>query len=241
MKAVILVAGFGSRLRPLTDSTPKSLLPIGESNTLTRMVKGLQKQGIEEFIFITGHFEDKIKEYVTKNFADITAHFVRNDKYEATNTGYSLLLAEPFVRGESFVKLDGDVNFDQGIIDKLMATADDANYICLDKTDIDDEVIKAELNDDDSIVALGKYVPVAQAAGESIGIEKIAAQYSEVLFDTLKMLMDNQDNWQEYYEYAYDYLIHNNKSTFKYVDITGLRWVEMDNLEDYKQAQQYFS
>ena len=122
-----------------------------------------------------------------------------------------------------------------------MAAPDDANYICLDKTDIDDEVIKAELNEDNVIIALGKYVPVEKAVGESIGIEKIAGQYSNVLFDTLRTLMADQKNWQEYYEYAYDHLIQNDQSVFKYVDITGLHWVEMDNIEDYKQAQQYFA
>lgn len=241
MKAVILVAGFGSRLRPLTDTMPKSLLPIGDSTTMQRMVRSLRAHGVEEFIFVTGHFEDKITTYVKEQFPEITAHFVRNDKYEETNTGYSLLLAEPYVRGEAFVKFDGDVNFDPEILDRLMAVPEDANYICLDKSDVDDEVIKANVDESGIIHALGKYVPVADAAGESIGIEKISAQYSEVLFDTLRQIMNDEKNWQEYYEFAYDDLIQRNAAVFKFVDITGLKWVEMDNKEDYETAQKHFS
>ncbi len=240
MKAVILVAGFGSRLRPLTDEMPKSLLPIGDSTTLARMVNSLVAHSITEIVFITGHFEDKIKSYVQENFPNITAHFIRNEYYKETNTGYSLLLAEPYVRGETFIKFDGDVNFDPQILDKLVATPEDANYICLDKTDVDDEVIKAELNSKNEIVALGKYVDTAKAAGESIGIEKIAAQFSEELFDSLRQIMSDKKNWQEYYEYAYDHLIQNGKSIFKHIDITGSKWVEMDNLQDYQLAQKYF-
>ena len=240
MKAVILVAGFGSRLRPLTDDLPKSLLPVGDSTTMKRMVNSLRNQGIEEFVFITGHFEDKIKAYVAENFPMITAHFVRNDLYEKTNTGYSLMLAEEFIRGDAFIKLDGDVNFDPRILEKLMAMPDDANYICLDKTDVDDEVIKAELDENDTIIALGKYVDTEKAAGESVGIERISSQYSAQLFDSLKEILSDEKNWQEYYEFAYDHLIKSLKSIFKHVDITGLKWVEMDNLKDYQDANKFF-
>lgn len=241
MKAVILVAGFGSRLRPLTDNLPKALLPIGNSNTLTRMVTSLQKHGISEFIFVTGHFEEKIKAYITTHFTDITAYFVRNEKYQDTNTGYSLMLTEQYVQGDAFIKLDGDVNFDEAILDKLMAMPDDANYICLDKTDVDDEVIKAELDANNNIIALGKYVETAKAAGESIGIERISSAQSAQLFVKLKELMAHKKHWQEYYEYAYDHLIKEGMSVFKHIDITGLKWVEMDNKADYDMANSYFA
>ncbi|HUB93157.1 MAG TPA: phosphocholine cytidylyltransferase family protein [Verrucomicrobiae bacterium] len=241
MKAVILVAGFGSRLRPLTDNTPKSLLPIGNSNTLERMIRALQERGVQEFIFVTGHFAEKITGYVHEHFPEITSHFVQNDKYEQTNTGYSLLLTESYVRGETFVKFDGDVSFDSEILDRLFSTPDDANYICLDKAPIDNEVIKAQLASDGTVTALGKYVPVENTAGESIGIEKIAAAFSAPLFDALTRIMTEEKNWQEYYEFAYDDLIKNGVVPFKYVDITGLTWVEMDTPDDYKLAQQYFA
>jgi choline kinase len=240
MKAVILVAGFGSRLKPLTNETPKSLLPIGQTTTLTRMVRSLSQHGISEFIFVTGHFEDKIKDYINTHLSDINASFIRNDKYEKTNTGYSLLLAEPFIGNESFIKLDGDVNFDPEILDRLMRTPDDANYLCLDKSDVDNEVIKAELDTVGKVIALGKYVDIDRAAGESIGIEKISAKYAQQLFTCLKQVMSDESLWQEYYEYAYDLLIKNNQATFKAVDITGLKWVEMDNLKDYELAKTYF-
>lgn len=240
MKAVILVAGLGSRLRPLTDTTPKPLLRIGNTNTLTRMVDMLQKQGIHEFVFITGHFEEKIKAYVAEHFPDIEARFIKKDSYGKTNTGHSLLLAEPYVRGESFVKFDGDVNFDEEILARLMAAPDDANYICLDKTEVDDEVVKAQLDENGVVTALGKYVDVEKAAGESIGIEKIALQFSAPLFDTLQRLMSQPKYAQEYYEFAYDDMIKHDKAIFKCVAITGLKWVEMDTAEDYRMAQQYF-
>ncbi len=240
MKAVILVAGFGSRLRPLTDNCPKSLLPIGDSNSLHRMVTQLTERGINEIVFVTGHFEEKIRQYVKENFQNITTHFVRNTLYDQTNTGYSLLLARDYLENEAFIKFDGDVVFEIDILDKLIQTGDDASYVCLDTSDVDDEVIKAELDKDGALVGLGKNIPVEKAAGESIGIEKISAATSSVLFKTLDSIMSNKANWQEYYEYAYDDLIKNKKAVFKRIDITGSKWVEMDNADDYVKAQKYF-
>lgn len=241
MKAAILVAGFGSRLRPLTDDCPKSLLPIGETNSLHRMVSLLSKHGINEIVFITGHFEDAIQRYVTENFRTINTHFVRNDKYEKTNTGYSLLLAREYLEGEEFIKFDGDVVFEPGILDALLNTSNDASYICMDTSGVDDEVIKAELGKDGALVGLGKHIPITNAAGESIGIEKISTETSKILFGTLETIMNEEANWQEYYEYAYDKLIRTHKAIFKPVNITGLKWVEMDNIDDYTKAQRYFS
>lgn len=240
MKAVILVAGFGSRLRPLTDTTPKALLPLGDTTGLHRMVSELKKHGITEIVFVTGHFEEKIKAYVNEHFPDITAHFVRNDKYDKTNNGYSLLMAEPYVRGESFVKFDGDVVFDPAVLRLLLASPDDANYVCLDKCQVNEEVLKVQLGDGGEVISMSQHIPVEKAAGESLGIEKISAQFSGQLFDTLRRIMLDTKNWQEYYEFAYEDLLSQKAMPFKCADVTGYNWVEVDNQEDYRLAHQYF-
>lgn len=239
MKAIILVAGVGSRLRPLTDVTHKALLPIGDSTTLGLMVAKLHRHGINSFIIVCGNMEDKIRDYLGDNFPTLVFDYVTNDQYKTTNTGYSLLVAQPFVHGESFIKLDGDVNFDEAIVARLAALPDDASYVCVDKSDVDDEVIKVQCDESGHVVRIGNKLPVALAAGESIGIERISAASAPALFAAIRQQMAHPDNHQNYYEVAYDEIVQAGEP-FKTLDITGLHWVEMDNHEDYQLALKYF-
>ncbi|NOZ65645.1 MAG: NTP transferase domain-containing protein, partial [Alphaproteobacteria bacterium] len=64
MKAIILAAGVGSRIRPLTDNCPKSLLKVGGNTILEMMLSHIQSCGINEVVFVLGYLQEQIKEYV---------------------------------------------------------------------------------------------------------------------------------------------------------------------------------
>lgn len=240
MKAVILLAGIGSRLHPLTLDKPKSLLPVGDATILQHMLTKLLKNGVDSFIIICGHMQEIIESYVQENFPTLPVRFVRNKHYLVTNTGYSLMLARPYLDGQSFIKLDGDVIFDEAIIQKLLATDDSASVVCVDHTAVNEEVIKVICHPNGDISRIGNRVSVAQAIGESIGIEKISAATATTLFDALERMMASEANWKYYYEVAYDQIIEAG-ARFSTVDISGLKWVEMDTQADYAQALREFA
>ena len=98
IKAIILAAGVGSRIKPLTDNCPKCLLKVGRETILNRMVTNIQKNGIHEVVFVLGYLEEKIKNYVKTQFPDLIIHFVRNARYAETNTGFSLMLAMDLIQ-----------------------------------------------------------------------------------------------------------------------------------------------
>lgn len=239
MKAVILLAGLGSRLQPLTITTPKSLLPIGNSNTLEHMVSKLIRHKVSSFVIVCGYMQKEIQEYLKKVFSFLDVTVVTNKYYKTTNTGYSLMLAREYLKGETFIKLDGDVIFDEKIIGKLVAAKDDCSYVCVDSTAVDEEVIKVQCNALGNITRIGNKLPVASAVSESIGIERISKRSSVALFSMLEKMMDNSDNHQNYYEIAYDAIIQLGEP-FKVINVTGLRWVEIDTLNDYNLAKHYF-
>lgn len=239
MKAVILLAGMGNRMKPLTDDTPKALLPIGDSNTLEQMIRKLERCGVTSFVIVCGHMRDVIRAYVADTFSNLDCAFIINEKYETTNTGYSLMLAADLLQGASFIKLDGDVVFDEEIVRRLVAADAGCSYVCVDTSGVDDEVIKVQCDGDGIVLRIGDRLPVASAAGESIGIERIDENSSAALFKTLKQMMAEAGSHQSYYEVAYDAIVRAG-APFKAIDITGLRWVEMDNLDDYRLAQEYF-
>lgn len=239
VKAVILLAGMGSRLGELTASTPKSLLPMGNSNTLQQMVRKLTDCGIESIVVVCGHMQPVIERYLAETFPDVSITVVRNPDYRTTNTGYSLLVARGELDGETFIKLDGDVVFDETILSRLVSAPEGSSYVCLDRTAIDDEVIKVRCNADGTVAGIGNRIPVASAVGESIGIERIDRRSSGALFAKLAEMMDDPAMFQAYYEVAYDSLVQAGEP-FRTVDITGSNWVEVDTQADYERAQHLF-
>ena len=120
MKAVILAAGVGSRIKPMTDNCPKCLLKVGDYTILEMMISHIQNCGINEVVFVLGYLQEQIKDYVKAKFPDLDAYFVTNDRYAETNTGFSLMLAKDLIKGATFVKFDADVVFDEQILKKLI-------------------------------------------------------------------------------------------------------------------------
>ena len=76
MKAIIPVAGAGTKLRPHTYTQPKALIPLAGKTILSIIVDQLRDAGINEFIFIIGYLGEKIQDYITQQYPDLICHFV---------------------------------------------------------------------------------------------------------------------------------------------------------------------
>ena len=236
MKAIILAAGIGSRIHPLTDNCPKSLLKIDNKTILEMMISNIQDCHINKIIFVTGYLENQIKEYVKRKFPNLKTYFVTNEKYAETNTGFSLLLAKDFVENSDFIKFDADVVFNKEILKKLIECPYE-NALCIDKNiHLDAEEIKVIIDDKNKILKASKTVDPKKAIGESIGIEKIGKNTAKLLFQELEEVMKDEKNHQEYYEATYERLLGKGES-FHALDITGLDWVEIDTKEDFELAK----
>lgn len=240
MKAIILAAGVGSRIRPLTDNYPKSLLKVGGNTILKMMISHIQGCGINEVVFVVGYLQDQIKEYVSSKFPDLTAHFVTNDRYAETNTGFSLMLTKDLIGDSGFVKFDADVVFDKSILRQLL-NSDYETCLCIDRNaNLYTEEIKVIIGSQNRVVKASKTVDPKEAIGESIGIEKISRKTAKLLFAELDAMMADAKHHQEYYETAYERLI-NKGVPFYATDITGLRWIEIDTKEDFALAEEIFN
>ncbi len=240
MKAVILAAGVGSRIRPLTDNCPKSLLKVGGHTILEMMISHIRECGITDIVFVLGYLQEQIKDYVAQNFPELNAHFITNEQYATTNTGFSLMLARDLVAGSSFIKFDADVVFDKTILRQLIS-CDHDNALCIDKNiQLDAEEIKVIIRENNRVVKASKTVNPKEAIGESIGIEKISADTAIQLFAELEIMMQDTQNHQEYYEAAYERLIEKDVP-FYALDISDLKWIEIDTQEDFISAEKIFN
>lgn len=237
MKAVILAAGIGSRIRPLTDTGPKFFLPIANRLLGEYMMDNLIRVGINEFVVVTGYFEDKLKKFLLQKYPQVSFTFVHNKIFNKTNTAYSLWLTKQYVSGDTFIKLDGDVYFEYEVINRLL---NDSHPNCLlvdSRIQLDKEEVKVITNNNGAILQVGKTIDKFRANGESIGIEKIGVQAGIAFFNELEILLKDTRHYMDYYDDTYTTLVVKNHQFYS-VDISDLKWVEVDTHEDYKRLHQ---
>lgn len=114
--AIILAAGKGTRLRPLTNEKPKCMVPVGGKPMLERQLDLLTRCGIKDIIVVTGYLEEKISDHrITK---------VHNPDFDTTNMIYSLFCAEEYLRGNIIVAY-GDIIYSEEVLKKLMQSKKD--------------------------------------------------------------------------------------------------------------------
>ena len=235
MKAIILAAGVSARLRPLTNNTPKCLLKIGGKTILERMLNNLLAYNLTEVIIVTGFFQEQIKDFVSRYYPQLNVTFIYNEIFDSTNNIYSLWLTKELVMNNEILLMDSDILFDKKIFD-LLLNSEYSNCLAL-RSDhqLTEEEIKVRLNSDKSIAEISKTLDVKKAVGESIGIEKFSAEFTNELFSILdrKILIEKKVNI--FYEAAFQEAIDMGKKIFA-VDIGSLKCIELDFAEDIERA-----
>jgi choline kinase len=202
------------------------------------MVDAILDEGIQEIIVVTGYRASQIQRFQHEAYPSISFNFIHNEHYDETNTGYSLLQTKQAVGSDTFIKFDADVVFEAEILKKLLKSKTSA--LCIDKNiHLEAEEVKVITDESMRVVEVGKKLDPKLAKGESIGIEKIDPSAGKVLFSELGKLMRHKENWQEYYDDSYTTLARKGIPMYA-VDITGLKWVEIDTIKDFRRAEKLF-
>ena len=116
---LLLAAGTGSRLRPLTQNAPKCLTEVGGLPILERLIHNLRIQGIERLVVVLGHQGDKIREFLDYKAGDMQVDYVLNPDYKTTNNLYSLWLARQQIQ-EPFLLVESDLVFEASMLDDML-------------------------------------------------------------------------------------------------------------------------
>ena len=233
MKTVILAAGAGSRLKPLTDHMPKCLLKVGVKSILEMTIENLLATNNSEIIIVTGYLENKIREFIRERFPHLQITYIYNELYASTNNIYSLWLAKDEVLGNDMMMLDSDIVFDERIISKLQNSGY-KNCLALKRHEVHDEEIKVKTDAHGCVIEIGKEVNVSQAEGESIGIEIFGIGALTELYFILDRKVVTEKEVNQFYEAAFKELSDNNLFI---VDTTEYFCMEIDTEEDLKIAE----
>ncbi len=238
MIGVILAAGMAKRLRPLTDHKPKCLLEVGGRTLLERTVRAMQQAGIREFVVVTGYLSDMIRSFLEKmQQEDGSLHFtfLHNADYEHNNNIYSLWMAGEVVRGRDFLLMDSDILCDPAAVVEIARQEESA--LALNRHACGEEEIKVIVDAGEHITEINKTCNPALAIGESVGIERMTADYSKALYAELETMILKEGLIDVFYERCFERLIPQGH-TFKVVDTTRYFSYELDTPEDFQRAQE---
>ncbi len=236
MKAVILAAGVGSRLAPLTNDRPKVLVEVLGKSILFRQLDWLAAAGIasRDVIVVGGYRIAALRDAL--GGAGHACEVVLNDKYEPWGNFYSLQVAEPFVRGHEFLQLDGDVILDAKILPRMIAAPGDALLATDPTAELDDDAMKVQLDAAGHVKALSKTIDPAVCMGEYIGVTKLSAAAGAKVFHELAKF-PGEGLTHEYYDHAYHRLSERGEVPFGIVDIRDCTVLEIDDKVDLERVE----
>ena len=179
MKAIIPVAGAGTKLRPHTYTQPKALIPLAGKTILSIIVDQLMEAGITEFIFIVGYLGEKIQDFVKQKYPQLTAHFVYQN--ERQGIGHAVLLTRAIVGEDEVFIVLGDTICEYDVKDVLKQPH---SLLGVKRVDDPRNFGVAELEDDGSIERVVEKPQIPKSNMALVGIYRI--RETSVLFNCLE-------------------------------------------------------
>lgn len=235
MKAIILAAGKGTRMMPLTKNTPKCLLPLENGSTvLETQLEALEKSGaVEEVVVVLGYLAEQVEAKIKGIKTGMKIKTVYNPFYDSANNLISLWCAQHEMNSD-FVIINGDDVFHESVISKISEYKDDGVYVTVDllKTYSEDDMkVKIQNN---RIVRISKKIPLDEAQGESVGIIRVKGESQgkackEMLLNIVKKEEGRNIFWLEVFNGIAD-----NGVTLTPFEISESDWAEVDFHADLK-------
>jgi glucose-1-phosphate thymidylyltransferase len=224
MKAVIPVAGIGSKLRPHTYTQPKSLIPVAGNTILGHIIEKMLHVGIQDFVFIIGYLGDKIETYVRKNYPQLRAEFVVQEPREGL--GHALWLArETFRREDSLVIMLGDAIVDVDL-NKILET--EYSVLAVKKVEQPSRFGITEAGEDGFITKLVEKPKIPKSNNALVGLYKI--MHPAKLAEALEHIMQENIKSQNEYQLT-DALMHLIKNGEKMVAYEVDHWYDCGRKE----------
>lgn len=186
MKAIIPVAGAGTKLRPHTYTQPKALIPLAGKTILSIIVDQLKQEGITEFIFIIGYLGEKIKDYVQAQYPELHTHFItQNDRQ---GTGHAIEITREIVGTDEVIIVLGDTIAEYDL--KYMIQAP-YSVLVVKKVDDPRNFGVAEIDENGLITKLVEKPAIPKSNMALVGIYKI--KETTILFDCLTKIQDRKE------------------------------------------------
>ncbi|TDI64566.1 MAG: phosphocholine cytidylyltransferase family protein [Alphaproteobacteria bacterium] len=234
--ALLLAAGTGSRLRPLTKNAPKCLTEVGGLPILERLVHNLAEHGIERLVVVIGHLGDRIRDFLNHKAGDLRVEYITSSVYRTTNNIYSLWLARDHIQ-EPFLLVESDLVFDSSMLEDMLHP----DKIAISR-------IRPWMNGTTVTLGPGRRIRAFHVGrgGENdssryktVNICSLSTQtWSNVVARLNRYISDGRVG--EYYEAVFAEMIADGALSFEGAFFDPDRWYEIDTIADLNEAARIF-
>lgn len=233
MKALILAAGYGSRLAPITDTIPKSLVAVNGTPILFKQIENLLENGITDITIVSGYKADVLEEKVHSKWPDI--NIIHSADYATTNNMYSAYLGIKEIGITDMLMMNADVFFDASVIRELLDFSA-PNAIVTDIGTYNEESMKV-VESEGRLVSIAKTITKSEALGSSIDVYKFDESGTKAFYDMCVEYIEVENDLKKWSEVALNDAL--SIVRFEACPLDG-RWFEIDNHEDLAAAEKLF-
>ena len=245
MKAIILAAGVGNRMMPLTQKNHKTLLEVGEISIIDRIIDSLRKNGIVDVVIVTGYLKSQLINHLERNYNDINFEFVDNPRFRETNNIVSLSIAfEKIEIDQDILLIESDLIYSDEVISKAINSKhQNLALVSPYKIGLDGTVVQVK----DSQV-IGIFPPHLQDEKfdlsdkfKTLNIYKFSKSFCSTEFKKLLIYYANTIDENCYYELILGILLYMQKMTINCEIIDNSEWAEVDDPNDLSLAEFQFN
>ncbi len=238
---LILAAGTSNRLHPLTKETPKPIIEIENKTMLGKTLNYLEElnssqQFLVNDVFICVGFQSKkIIDYVKQlELGTLNIKFIENPLYSQLNNNFSVWLAKSVLNGKEFILINGDIFYEKQVL-KIILDSEYENASIIDSTKpLPEDSMKLLISMETKLIrAFSK--TFYEGDGCTVGIHKFSKKGSSCFFDKLQEQLEQGIN--SFHHSAIDLLVRNGGYKHHALDIKGLKWCEVDDLNDLQIAR----
>lgn len=240
IKAIILSAGQGRRLLPLTENTPKCLLPVAGKPVLAWQIDALLAVGIQEITIVAGFQVGLIEALLQQHYTDQPAiNILFNPFFEVADNLASCWIARSIMTGD-FLILNGDTVIESALIAQVLNSKPAPITLSVDFKDAyDADDMKVQLDMDGWVKQVSKIIPPHQVDAESIGLVYFREQGPQIFSQAVESALRHPAELKSWYlsiinALAQQHLVNS-------CSVKGFRWCEIDFIEDLAKAGIVFS
>lgn len=238
VRAVLLAAGRGTRLRELGRERPKCLLEFQGRTLLRRHLDSLRQIGVADVTVAVGYRADQIEAELGSAASELRAQVIFNPDFERGSVVTLSRVRDALEGNDDVLLMDADVLYDPVVLTRLAKAS--GNLFLLDRSDCADDAEAVKLCVRGSRIVEFRKSPRADLAfdfmGESVGFFRFTSPVARALAQRSSEYVASGRTGEPYEEAIRDLLLA-DPALFSFVDVTGLPWIEIDSPEDLEQAR----